>query len=115
MLGFRGGDLAGVGFQRPASSGVGLWESSPARVGAAVLWVVRGAEPGMTELEASAAMGDAGEPRSCHPIMASGAASESINGPRSRPDRAASAAAMGAPRGSATGARCRAGPGSAGG
>lgn len=49
----------------------------------AVFRVVRGARPGMTERDAAALMGYAGEPASMHPIVASGAPGEAINGLRS--------------------------------
>ena len=58
-------------------------EWAAARTGAAVLRVVRGAEPGMTERDAAARMGYAGEPLSMHPIVASGAPGDAINGLRS--------------------------------
>jgi hypothetical protein len=53
------------------------------RVSQAVLRVVRGTRPGMTEREIAALMGYAGEPLSMHPIVASGAAGQPINGLRS--------------------------------
>ncbi|CAA9561018.1 MAG: hypothetical protein AVDCRST_MAG70-1664 [uncultured Thermomicrobiales bacterium] len=62
---------------------IAAFEWAATRVGMAVLGVVRGARPGMTEMEACAAMGYAGEPLSCHPIVASGAPGEAINGLRS--------------------------------
>jgi hypothetical protein len=57
------------------------FEWAAARVSAAVLRVVRGTRPGMSELEAAGLMGYAGEPMSCHPIVASG--DGAINGLRS--------------------------------
>lgn len=49
----------------------------------AVFRVMRGVRPGMTERDAAALMGYAGEPASMHPIVASGAPGEAINGLRS--------------------------------
>ena len=49
----------------------------------AVFRVVHGTRPGMTERDAAALMGYAGEPASMHPIVASGAPGEPINGLRS--------------------------------
>lgn len=49
----------------------------------AVFRVVQGVRPGMTERDAAALMGYAGEPASMHPIVASGAPGEAINGLRS--------------------------------
>ena len=46
-------------------------EWGTARASAAVLRVVHGTRPGMTELEAIGAMGYQGEPMTCHPILAS--------------------------------------------
>ncbi len=60
-----------------------VFEWAAARVGRAVLRVVRGTEPGMTEMEAAGLLGYMGEPLSMHPIVASGAPGESINGLRS--------------------------------
>jgi hypothetical protein len=53
------------------------------RVSQAVFRVVRGMRPGMTERDVAALMGYAGEPLSMHPIVASGAPGEPINGLRS--------------------------------
>src|SRR5215213_6004113 len=53
------------------------------RVSQAVFRVVRGTRPGMTERDAAAQMGYAGEPISMHPIVASGAPGHPINGLRS--------------------------------
>jgi Xaa-Pro aminopeptidase len=66
---------------------IALFEWAATRVGAAVLRVVRGSEPGMTERESIALMGYAGEPLSMHPIVASGGPGEAINGLRSAGDR----------------------------
>src|SRR5687768_18584606 len=60
---------------------IAAFEWSAARSSAAVLRVVSGARPGMTEYEAASLLGYAGEPLSCHPIVASG--SGPINGLRS--------------------------------
>ena len=53
------------------------------RVSQAVFRVVRGMRPGMTERNVAALMGYAGEPLSMHPIVASGAPGQPINGLRS--------------------------------
>jgi hypothetical protein len=53
------------------------------RVSQAVFRVVRGMRPGMTERDVAAQMGYAGEPLSMHPIVASGAPGQPINGLRS--------------------------------
>ena len=53
------------------------------RVSQAVFRIVRGARPGMTERDVAANMRYAGEPLSMHPIVASGAPGEAINGLRS--------------------------------
>ncbi len=53
----------------------------------AVFRVVQGTRPGMTERDAAALMGYAGEPASMHPIVASGAPGEAINGLRSPSSR----------------------------
>ncbi len=53
------------------------------RVSQAVFRVVRGMRPGMTERDIAALMGYAGEPLSMHPIVASGAPGQPINGLRS--------------------------------
>ena len=55
------------------------WGAS--RASAAVLRVVTNARPGQTELEAMTAMSYAGEPQSCHPILAS--SDSFLNGLRS--------------------------------
>ena len=57
------------------------FEWGAARSSAAVMRVVRGTRPGMTELEAIGAMGYAGEPQSCHPILAT--STGALNGLRS--------------------------------
>ena len=62
---------------------IAVFEWAAARVGAAVLRVVNGAVPGLTEMAAAALLGYAGEPLSMHPIVASGAPGEAINGLRS--------------------------------
>jgi hypothetical protein len=53
------------------------------RVSQAVFRVVRGMRPGMSERDVAALMGYAGEPLSMHPIVASGAPGQPINGLRS--------------------------------
>ncbi|MBW3634405.1 MAG: Xaa-Pro aminopeptidase, partial [Chloroflexi bacterium] len=53
------------------------------RASQAVFRVVNETRPGMTEREVAARMGYAGEPLSMHPIVASGAPGEAINGLRS--------------------------------
>jgi hypothetical protein len=53
------------------------------RASQAVFRVVHGTRPGMTERDIVARMGYAGEPLSMHPIVASGAPGEAINGLRS--------------------------------
>lgn len=53
------------------------------RTSQAVFRVMHALRPGMTEREAAGAMGYAGEPLSMHPIVASGAPGEAINGLRS--------------------------------
>jgi hypothetical protein len=62
---------------------VARFEWGAARSSAAVLRVVRATKPGMSELETLSAMGYAGEPQSCHPILASSDASGPLNGLRS--------------------------------
>jgi hypothetical protein len=57
------------------------------RVSQAVFRVVRGARAGMTERDVAAQMGYAGEPLSMHPIVASGAPGQPINGLRSPSSR----------------------------
>ena len=59
------------------------WGAS--RASAAVLRVLASARPGMTELEAMTAMAYAGEPQSCHPILAT--SDGVLNGLRSPGDR----------------------------
>lgn len=63
------------------------FEWGAARSSAAVLRVLRATRPGMTEREAMGAMGYAGEPQSCHPIVASSDASGPLNGLRSPTSR----------------------------
>jgi hypothetical protein len=53
------------------------------RASQAVFRVVRGTRPGMTERDVAAQMSYAGEPLSMHPIVASGAPGQPINGLRS--------------------------------
>jgi len=53
------------------------------RVSQAVFRVVRGMRPGKTERDGAALMGYAGEPLSMHPIVATGAPGQPINGLRS--------------------------------
>jgi hypothetical protein len=53
------------------------------RASQAVFRVVRGTRPGMTERDVAALLGYAGEPLSMHPIVASGAPGQPINGLRS--------------------------------
>jgi hypothetical protein len=57
------------------------------RASQAVFRVVRGTRPAMTERDAATRMGYAGEPLSMHPIVASGAPGQPINGLRSPGDR----------------------------
>jgi len=52
---------------------IAAFEWAAARASEAVLRIVRGARPGMTELEAAGLMGYAGEPLSCHVMMVSDA------------------------------------------
>ena len=68
---------------RNSAAQIAAFEWAAARVGRSVLQVVRGAEPGMTETDAAGLLGYAGEPLSMHPIVASGAPGEPINGLRS--------------------------------
>ncbi len=72
---------------RNSAAQIAAFEWAAARVGAAVLRVVRGAEPGISERQAAALLGYAGEPLSIHPIVASGSPGEAINGLRSPTDR----------------------------
>ncbi len=62
---------------------IAAFEWAAVRVGRAVLRVVRNTEPSMTEMEAASLIGYMGEPLSMHPIVASGARGEPINGLRS--------------------------------
>ncbi len=62
---------------------IARFEWGAARSSAAVFRVVRATKPGMSELQALSAMGYAGEPQSCHPILASSDASGPLNGLRS--------------------------------
>ncbi len=60
---------------------IALFEWGAARSSAAVLRVVNGARPGMTELEAAGLMATQGEPTTMHPIVS--ASDEVLNGLRS--------------------------------
>jgi hypothetical protein len=66
---------------RNSAAQIALFEWGAARSSAAVMRVVRGARPGMTELEAAGLMGYQGEPLACHVLMAAG--DDQINGLRS--------------------------------
>ncbi len=68
---------------RNSAAQIAVFEWGAVRASSAVLRVVRGTEPGMTEHEAAGLMGYQGEPASMHPIVASGARGEAINGLRS--------------------------------
>ena len=68
---------------RASAAQIAAFEWAAVRAGDAVLRVVRGTEPGMTERDAAGLIGYAGEPLSMHPIVASGARGEPINGLRS--------------------------------
>lgn len=70
---------------------IAQFEWGAARSSAAVLRVLRGTTPGMTELEAMTASAYAGEPQSCHPIVASSDASGPLNGLRSPTTRSIAA------------------------
>ncbi len=72
---------------RNSAAQIAAFEWAAVRAGEAVLRVVSGTEPGMTERDAAALLGYAGEPLSMHPIVASGAPREAINGLRSPGDR----------------------------
>jgi len=74
------GPLGGLRNDNSAAQ-IARFEWGAARSSASVMRVVRAAEPGMTELEAIGAMGYAGEPQSCHPILAS--SDGALNGLRS--------------------------------
>jgi hypothetical protein len=74
----------GVGLRgRNGADQIAAFAWAALRVSQAVLRVVRGTRAGMTEREIAALMGYAGEPLSMHPIVASGAAGQPINGLRS--------------------------------
>lgn len=66
---------------RNSAAQIAAFEWGAVRSSEAVLRIVRGVEPGMTELEAAGLMGYQGEPMSMHPIFASG--KDAINGLRS--------------------------------
>ena len=68
---------------RNSADQIAVFAWAALRASQAVFRVVRGLRPGMTEREAAARMGYAGEPLSMHPIVASGAPGEAINGLRS--------------------------------
>jgi hypothetical protein len=62
---------AGLKAQNSAAR-IAAAEWSAMRAGEAVLRIVRGARPGMTELEAAGLMGYQGEPLSCHMMLSGG-------------------------------------------
>jgi hypothetical protein len=66
---------------RNSAAQIALFEWGAARSSAAVMRVVRGARPGMTELEAAGLLGYQGEPVTMHPIVA--ASNGVLNGLRS--------------------------------
>jgi len=68
---------------RNAADQIATFAWAALRVSQAVFRVVRGMRPGMTERDVAALMGYAGEPLSMHPIVASGAPGQPINGLRS--------------------------------
>ena len=68
---------------RNSAAQIAVFEWGALRASAAVLRVVRGTEPGMTEFEAAGLMAYQGEPSSMHPIVSSGSRGEAINGLRS--------------------------------
>lgn len=68
-----------------SASQIAVYEWGAARASAAVLRVVRGVRPGMTELEAAGLMGLQGEPATMHPIVST--SDGAINGLRSATDR----------------------------
>jgi hypothetical protein len=70
---------------RSSAAQIAAFEWAAARTSAAVLRVVGGARPGMTERQVAGLMGYEGEPLSCHVIVASGRGP--INGLRSPSDR----------------------------
>ena len=68
---------------RNSADQIAVFAWAALRASQAVFRVVRGLRPGMTERDAASHMGYAGEPLSMHPIVASGAPGEAINGLRS--------------------------------
>lgn len=66
---------------RNSACQIAAFEWAASRSSAAVMRVVQGSEPGMTELEAVGLMGYQGEPLACHVILASG--KDRLNGLRS--------------------------------
>lgn len=88
-----GGDIADVTLNlmhpttglrsRNSAAQIAVFEWGAVRASAAVLRIVRGVEPGMTEYQAAGLMGYQGEPASMHPIVVAGARGEPINGLRS--------------------------------
>jgi Xaa-Pro aminopeptidase len=72
---------------RNSAAMIAFAEAAATRSAEAVLRIVRGVEPGMSEREMAALMGYAGEPMTIHPVIASGARGEPINGLRSATSR----------------------------
>ena len=68
---------------RNSAAQIAVFAWGAERASGAVLRILRGTEPGMTEYEVAGLMGYQGEPASMHPIVASGARGEAINGLRS--------------------------------
>ncbi|MFN8594353.1 MAG: M24 family metallopeptidase [Thermomicrobiales bacterium] len=68
---------------RNSADQIAVFAWAALRSSQAVFRVLRGLRPGMSERAAAAAMGYAAEPASIHPIVASGAPGEAINGLRS--------------------------------
>ena len=68
---------------RNSAAQIAVFAWGAERASAAVLRILRGTKPGMTEYEAAGLMGYQGEPASMHPIVASGGRGEAINGLRS--------------------------------
>jgi Xaa-Pro aminopeptidase len=58
---------------RNTAAQIAAFEWAASRASAAVLRMVRGTKPGMTEMQAMGAMHYQGEPMVCHPVFASGA------------------------------------------
>ncbi len=93
---------------RNSATQIAIFEWGAARASAAVLRVVRGIRPGMTELEAAGLFGYQGEPLTMHPIITSG--SGKLIGLRSPTSRMiASGDAISAAIGYWGGLTCRAG------